>query len=73
MAIVRTAAANHGGTILVSPSKKGGTKITMTIAIRQNDSTTLHSPVFRPDYTGGFDHGLVELSDCLPSEFYKEL
>lgn len=73
MAIVRTAAANHCGTVLVSPAKNGGTRITMTIAIRQDDSTALRSPVFRPDYTGGFDHALVELSDCLPSEFYKKL
>jgi signal transduction histidine kinase len=73
MSIVRTAAANHGGTVLVSPAKNGGTRITMTIAIRPDDSTTLRSPVFRPDYTGGFDHGLVELSDCLSSGLYKEL
>lgn len=73
LAIVRTVAANHGGTVLVSPGKNGGTKITMTIAIRQGDSTTLRSPIFRPDYTGGFDHGLVELSDCLSSEFYQQL
>ena len=45
---------------------------TMTISIR-SEGTSLHSPLFRPDYSGGFDHGLVELSDCLSSEFYKEL
>ena len=73
LAIVRTAAANHGGTVLICPGKHGGTRITMTIAIRPDDSTILRSPVFRPDYTGGFDHGLVELSDCLPSGLYKEL
>ena len=72
LSIVRTAAANHGGTVLVSSSKNGGTRITMTIAIR-SEGTSLHSPLFRPDYSGGFDHGLVELSDCLSSEFYKEL
>ena len=73
MSIVRAAAANHGGTVLVSPATNGGTRITLTIAIRQDDTHMLCSPVFRPDYTGGFDHGLVELSDCLDSEFYQEL
>lgn len=73
LAIVRTAAANHGGTLLICPGKHGGTRITMTIAIRPDDSTALRSPIFRPDYTGGFDHGLVELSDCLPSGLYKEI
>ena len=72
LSIVRTAAANHGGTVLISAAKNGGTRITMTIPIRQEGSS-LHSPLLRPDYTGGFDHGLVELSDCLSSVFYKEL
>ena len=73
LAIVRRAAANHGGTLLIGSGKNGGTKITMTMAIRQEERPQLHSPVFRPDYTGGWDHALVELSDCLPSEYYQEL
>ncbi len=73
LAIVRTAAANHGGTVLIGSGKNGGTRITMTLAIRQDDSTILHSPLRRPDYTGGFDHGLVELADCLNPEHYREL
>jgi len=73
LAIVRTAAANHGGTLLISSGRDGGTKITMTLAIRQNADTLLRSPLLRPDYTGGWDHGLVELADCLPAELYREL
>lgn len=73
LAIVRAAAANHGGTVLISSGKEGGTRITMTLAIRQDDSTILRSPLLRPDYTGGFDHGLVELADCLNPEYYREL
>lgn len=73
LAIVRTVAANHGGTVLISPAATGGTKIAMTLAIRTDDSTSLHSPVFRPDYTGGWDHGLVELSDCLDAQWYQTL
>ena len=70
LAIVRTAAANHGGTVLITPSKEGGSRITMTLAIRQTEDTSLHSPLLRPDYTGGFDHALVELSDCLGPDHY---
>ncbi len=73
LAIVRTAAANHGGTLLVNNRKGGGTKITMTLALRQDDSTIIRSPLRRPDYAGGFDHGLVELSDCLDAALYKDL
>lgn len=73
LAIVRTVAANHGGTVLVSPDGNGGTRITMTLTLRQDDSNTLRSPLLRPDYAGGWDHGLVELSDCLPVQQYAHL
>lgn len=73
MALIRTAAANHGGTVLVSSGKEGGTRIVMTLALRQQEDTALRSPLFRPDYTGGWDHGLVELSDCLSAELYENL
>lgn len=73
LAIVRAAAANHGGTLLISSGKETGMKVTLTIALRQDVSTTLRSPLFCPDYTGGWDHALVELSDCLSAEYYAEL
>lgn len=72
LSMVRTVAANHGGTVLVH-SDETGTRITMTLPIRQDTTTQLRSPVFRPDYTGGWDHGLVELSDCLSPEWYGKL
>lgn len=73
LAIVRTAAANHGGTVLIGSGKGGGTSVTMTLAIRKSEEPVLRSPIFRPDYTGGWDHGLVELSDCLAAELYSKL
>lgn len=73
LAIVRTAAANHGGTLLVRDRKEGGTRITMTLALRQDNGEILRSPLRRPDYAGGFDHGLVELSDCLRADHYSTL
>ncbi len=73
LAIVRAAAANHGGTLLITGGKNGGTRITMTLKLRQDDSGLLRSPLFRPDYSGGFDHGLVELSDCLSADHYKQI
>ena len=73
MVIVRTAAANHGGTVLIDRSGDSGTRVTMTLSIRQNKESKLLSPIFRPDYSGGWDHGLMELSDCLSAEQYKEI
>lgn len=72
MVLVRSAAAQHGGTVLIDRPEGTGTRVTMTLPIRQ-DVSTLRSPVLRIDYSGEQDHGLVELADCLPlSAYYKE-
>lgn len=73
LSIVRTVAANHSGTVLIGSSKDGGTVVTMTLPIRQDDRNLLRSPLLRPDYTGGWDHGLVELADCLGPDLYFKL
>ena len=71
MVLVRTAAACHGGAVLID-SYEGGARVTMTMAIRQTPSGILRSPVLRVDYAGEQDHALVELSDCLPADLYKK-
>ncbi len=71
MVLVRSAAANHGGTVFIDQPKDRGTRVTMTLAIRQSQPGTLHSPVIRVDYTGEQDHGLIELSDSLPIGLYE--
>ncbi len=68
--LIHSCAVNHGGTVLICPGADTGTSVTMTIAIRQNEHSTLRSPVFTVDYTGGFDHALVELSDCLSANAF---
>ena len=72
MVLVRSAAASHGGAVLIDQPEGGGARVTMTIAIRQSTSGTLRSPILRVDYAGEQDHALVELSDCLPAELYKK-
>lgn len=72
MVLVRSVAANHGGAVLIDQPEDHGTRVTMTMAIRQNPAGTLRSPVMRVDYTGERDHALVELADCLPAEWYKK-
>jgi len=73
MVLLRTAAATHGGTVLVDHPAGSGTRVTMTLLIRERRDTVLHSPILLPDYSGGWDHGLLELSDCLPEELYRSL
>lgn len=72
MVLVRAAAHHHGGTIFVDHPAGAGTRITMTLTIQQT-TTTLRSPLLQPDYAGGWDHRLLELSDCLPAEWYHSI
>lgn len=71
MVLIRTAAANHGGAVLIDQPEGTGTRITMTLSIRQSKETVLRSNILRVDYAGERDHGLIELSDCLPAELYE--
>ena len=71
MVLVRSAAANHGGTVLIDQPEGKGTRVTMTLAIRQNADTALRSPILRVDYAGERDHALLEFSDSLPSHLYQ--
>lgn len=70
MVLIRSAATHHGGTVLIDQPGETGTRITLTLAIRQNQSGTLRSNIHRFDYAGERDHGLLELSGNLPHELY---
>lgn len=70
MVLIRSAAAIHGGAVLIDHPEDAGTRITLTLAIRQNTSGTLRSPLLRLDYAGERDHALLELSEILPPSLY---
>ncbi len=71
LVLVRSAATAHGGTVLIDQPGETGTRVTLTLAIRQNTDAGLRSPILRVDYAGERDHALVELADCLPEEVYQ--
>lgn len=71
MVLIRAAAAVHGGTVLIETAPDRGTRITMTLAIRQSSEPAVRSLAASIDYAGERDHGLIELSDILPAELYK--
>lgn len=71
MVLIRAAAAAHGGTVLIEHPEDSGTRITMTIQIRQNNSGSFRSNILKVDYAGERDHGLIELSDALPAKLYQ--
>lgn len=70
MVLVRSAAALHGGAVLVDQTEDS-TRVTMTLQVRQSKSTQTRSPVLRIDYAGERDHGLMELSEVLPASAYR--
>lgn len=72
MVMIRAAASNHGGAVLIDQPEGKGTRITMTLAIRQNTGSMLRSPILRVDYAGEREHGLIELADCLPVSIYEK-
>lgn len=73
MVMVRSAASHHGGAVLIDQPPQGGTRVTLTLAIRQDTPTQLRSPLLRVDYAGERDHCLIELSEVLPAEYYQDL
>ena len=70
MVLIRSAAAIHGGTVLIDHPEGAGTRITMTLKIRQNTGGAFRSAPRLPDYAGELDHGLIELSEVLPHGLY---
>ena len=74
MTLASAVAAFHGGTILVDNPDPEQTRITMTIPIVKGSADNLRSPIVRVgDYTGGRDRGLIELSEVLPTEAYRNI
>lgn len=73
LAIVSAVAGLHEGTVLIDQPRSGGTRVTMTMTVNPCPDHMLRSPVVSilGDYCGGFDHGLLELSDVLPAKLYK--
>lgn len=72
MVLIFAAAVQHGGTVLMEQPEGAGTRITMTLEIRQRQKDVTRSPIFQVDYAGGLDHSLIELSDVLPTALYKK-
>ena len=74
MTLVCSAASVHGGTVLIDHPEPNQIRITVTIPIQTDSSNLIRSPLFNlGDYAGGYDKGLLELSELLPAEFYRQI
>ena len=72
MVFIRAAATAHGGTVLIDQPSNQGTRVTMTLNISQNKKGAFSSHIMMVDYTGEWDHSLIELSESLPAKLYQE-
>lgn len=72
MVLIHSAAAAHGGTVLLETTPENCTRITMSIAIRQSNDPKVRASIIQVDYAGERDHRLVELSDSLPANLYRK-
>lgn len=70
MGLIRSAAVNHGGTVLVDLPEECGTRVTLTMRIRKPSGTMVRTPMVF--LSGGRDMGLTELSQCLPLRVYEK-
>ena len=74
LSIIRSVATAHEGTVLMELTDQNTVRFTMTIAIREKNTTMLRSPILLPtDYAGGKDRTLLELSDILPYQLYSDM
>lgn len=68
--LCRRIAREHGGELTIASEKGVGTVVTVTLEKKETKIRDLRE--LRYEYTGGFDHMLVELSDAIPAEGYRE-
>lgn len=73
MAIVHSVATDHGGTVLVDTPEEGGTRVTMSISLRQPNRPILRSPTQLPkvDLLTGVDPAFIEFADVLPASAFE--
>lgn len=61
----------HGGNLLLESQEGQGTAVHLTLPVSQDKNVLpLATAVLRPDYGGGFNKLLLELSDALPSSAF---
>lgn len=61
----------HGGTLLLESEEGKGTGVHLMLPVSQGkENLSLSTTIQRPDYSGGFNKLLLELSDVLPSRAF---
>lgn len=68
--IARKIAEDHGGSLVVFSEEGQGTLVVASLADRRKHHAALNT-MFAVDYSGGFDRTLLELSDVLPKDAFR--
>lgn len=68
MQLIRACAEAHGGSVFLESREGEGLRLTVSMAVRLEDSK-IHSPIV--DYSGERCHGLIELAESLPHTLFK--
>lgn len=71
--LTQCAATAHRGTLLMDRPTEDTVRFTLTLSTEDPRGTVLSTPFPNFDYMGGWDHGLVELSDILPSSAFENI
>ena len=71
--LTQCAAAAHGGALLMDRPTENTVRFTITISTENRGGPVVSTPFPEFDYMGGWDHGLVELSDVLPASAYDNI
>ena len=72
MVMIRSAAAAHGGTVLLEQLSDGQIRTSITIPLKSSNNATVRTHILLPDVYGGNDQALIELSDILPNSAYAD-
>lgn len=70
MLLIRSAAASHGGAVLIDHPEADQTRVSLTVSTDLQTNTALHTSRLQADYAGENDHTLLELSELLPPTLY---
>ena len=70
--LIQCAAAAHNGTLLMDHPSADSVRFTLTLSTVSSGIPVVKTPFPNFDYLGGWDHGLVELSDVLPASVFED-
>ncbi len=70
LSIAKTIVQAHRGSLMLESQEGVGTRAHISLRLHTGREQLIRSQIRLPDYSGGIDHVLMELSDVLPAEAF---